>query len=344
MRQVMIPVSEQARQRRGLAVLAVLSMLLTAFFVFSVTIGYVQFTPLEVLKTLFGGGTPKEALILLDLRLPRILLALLVGAALSLSGCILQGVTRNALADPGILGINAGAGMAVVLFVAFYPLYAGVSVFLLPFIALAGAGLTASLIYTLAYRKNQGLSPVSLILVGIAVTAGLSAAMLIFTLRMNPNDYHLITIWLAGSIWGSNWSYVLALLPWLVVLIPVVISKYRILNVLALGDQVAVGLGAALEKERYMLLAAAVGLASSCAAVCGGISFVGLICPHLARQLVGNRHQWLLPAAALSGSLLLVAADLLARTLLQPAEIPTGIVIAILGAPYFLYLLARSKA
>ena len=343
MQEVMIPISERSKQIRGYAVLAILSVLIMTFFVISMNIGYIHLTCTEIVKIFLGAGTVKHNLVLLDLRLPRIIISLLVGAALSLSGCILQGVARNPLADPGILGINAGAGMAVVLFISFYPIHAGVSVALLPFIAFAGAGLTAGLIYALAYRRNQGLSGVSLVLVGIAVAAALSAAMIIFTIRMNPNDYHFIAVWLAGSIWGSNWNFVLALLPWLLVLIPFVAYKAHVLNVLGLGDQIAIGVGTALEKERFALLATAVGLASACAAVSGGISFVGLIGPHLARQLVGNRHQFLLPTSALVGSLLLLISDILARILFQPLEIPTGILVAVIGAPYFLYLLAKSK-
>ncbi len=343
MQEVTIPISERAKQLRGYTVLTISTVLVITFFVISMNIGYIHLTCAEMLEILLGFGTVKQNLVLLDLRLPRIMIALFVGAALSLSGCILQGVSRNPLADPGILGINAGGGMAVVLFITFYPIQAGVSVFLLPFIAFIGASLAAGLIYVLAYRHNQGLSGVSLVLVGIAVTAGLSAAMIIFTIRMNPNDYHFISVWLAGSIWGSNWSFVLALIPWLLVLIPFTFYKAPVLNVLGLGDQIAIGVGVALEKERFALLAAAVGLASSCAAVSGAIGFVGLIGPHLARQLVGNRHQLLIPASALVGSLLFVVADIVARVLFQPSEIPTGIVIAVIGTPYFLYLLAKSK-
>ncbi|WP_110953844.1 FecCD family ABC transporter permease [Anaerosinus massiliensis] len=343
MQEVTIPIAERAKQLRGYAVLAILALLVITFFIISMNIGYIHLNFREMLEILLGFGTAKQNLVLLDLRLPRIVIAVFVGAALSLSGCILQGVSRNPLADPGILGINAGAGMAVVLFISFYPIQAGISVFLLPFIAFIGASLAAGMIYILAYQRNQGLSGVSLVLVGIAVAAGLSAAMIIFTIRMNPNDYHFISVWLAGSIWGSNWSFILALMPWLLVLIPFVFYKARVLNILGLGDQIAVGVGLDLEKERFALLAAAVGLASACSAVSGAIGFVGLIGPHLARQLVGNQHQLLIPAAALVGSLLFIIADIVARVLFQPAEIPTGIVIAVIGTPYFLYLLARSK-
>lgn len=206
-----------------------------------------------------------------------------------------------------------------------------------------GAGLTAALIYSLAYKRHKGLSPTRLLLTGIAVAAGISAAMIVLMLRLSPDKYQFVATWMAGSIWGTNWKFVLSLLPWIVVLLPYVFYKASVMNVLNLGEQMAVGLGASVSREQLKLLSAAVGLAASCVAVSGGIGFVGLIGPHLARRLVGPKHQLLLPTSALVGSLLVITADTLGRQILQPSEIPTGIVVAIIGAPYFLYLLARSR-
>ncbi len=276
--------------------------------------------------------------------MPRIVIAILVGMALAVSGCILQGISRNALADPGILGINAGAGLAVMLFISFYPTTTAAPVFLLPFLAFFGAVVTAVIIYALAYKRGDGISPMSLLLTGVAIAAGISAVMIVLTLRLSPENYQFVATWLAGSIWGSNWKFVIALLPWVMILLPFVFSKARVLNVLNLGELTATGLGASIEKERRLLLVAAVGLAGASVSVSGGIGFVGLIGPHLARQLVGSRHQVLLPASALAGGLLVIIADTIGRWVLQPSEIPTGIVVAIIGAPYFLYLLSRSKA
>lgn len=296
------------------------------------------------MKTLFGMGTQKQSLILFDFRLPRIVISVLIGAGLAVSGCVLQGISRNSLADPGILGINAGAGLTVMLFISFYPSTTAAPVFLLPLLALVGAGLTAALIYTLAYKRHQGLMPIRLILTGIAVAAGISAATIVLMLRLSPEKYQTVATWMAGSIWGTNWKFVLALLPWIIVLLPFVFYKARVMNALNLGDQIATGLGAPVEKERLVLLAAAVGLAGSCVAVSGGIGFVGLIAPHLARRLVGSKHQILLPASALAGSLLVITADTIGRWILQPSEVPTGIVVAVIGAPYFLYLLVKTKS
>ncbi|MFD0710355.1 FecCD family ABC transporter permease [Paenibacillus sp. GCM10027626] len=335
--------AEQRKRKRDAFVLFSFAVLIVVIFIVSMSTGFSRLTPLELLRTLFGMGTDKQELILFEFRLPRIVISVLIGAGLAVSGCIMQGISRNALADPGILGINAGAGLMVMMFISFFPSKGAAPVYMLPLLALLGAGATASLIYSLAYKRHEGLIPTRLLLTGIAVAAGISAAMIVLTLRLSPENYQFVATWLAGSIWGTSWKFVLALLPWIAVLLPYVIVKARSMNVLNLGDLTATGLGAPVERERFKLLVAAVGLAGSCVAVSGGIGFVGLIGPHLARRLVGPRHQILLPTAAMVGALLVLTADMLGRSIIQPQEIPAGIVVAVIGAPYFLYLLARSK-
>lgn len=336
--------SEDRRQyRRNVTVLLTLGLLIIIAFVLSMNTGFIRLSPLDTILTLFGGGTEKEQLILFDFRLPRIVISVLIGAGLAVSGCIMQGISRNALADPGILGINAGAGLVVLIFVAYYPNMGTASIFLLPVLAWIGAGVTAAIIFSLSYKRHKGLLPTRLLLTGVAVAAGISAATIVITLRINPEKYQFVATWMAGSIWGTNWKFVLALLPFIVILLPFVFSKARTMNVLNLGEMTATGLGAKVSREQIVLLAAAVGLAGSCVAVSGGIGFVGLIGPHLARRLVGPKHQALLPASALTGSFMVIVADMLGRLILQPSEIPAGIIVAIVGAPYFLYLLAHSR-
>ncbi|MFB4328723.1 FecCD family ABC transporter permease [Paenibacillus sp. CR_12] len=335
---------ERKGRKRKIMTLSVLGALIILVFLISMNTGVIRLSPLEVIKTLFGGGTDKQELVLFEFRLPRIVISLLIGAGLAISGCVMQGISRNELADPGILGINAGAGLMVMLFISFFPSTAAAPVFLLPVLALIGAGGTAALICVLAYKKNQGFKPTGLLLTGIAVASGISAAMIVLTLRLSPEKYQFVATWLAGSIWGSSWKFVLALLPWMLVLLPFVMYKAQVMNVLNLGEPTATGLGASVTREQLKLLAAAVGLAASCVAVSGGIGFVGLIAPHLARRLVGAKHQMLLPVTALVGALLVITADTLGRWIIQPSEIPTGIVVAVIGAPYFLYLLSRTKA
>lgn len=334
---------ERRRRKRNILILSLLGFLIFIAFMVSMNTGYIRLSPFDLLRTLFGGGTDNENLTLFDFRLPRIVIAVLIGAGLAVSGCVLQGMSRNALADPGILGINAGAGLVVLLFIAFFPTTNAAPVFLLPVLAWIGAGLTAALIFALSYKRHHGLSPTRLLLTGVAVAAGISAATIVLMLRINPDQYQFAATWMAGSIWGSNWKFVLALLPFIIILLPYVYFKALVMNVLNLGESMATGLGARVSREQILLLAAAVGLAGSCVAVSGGIGFVGLIGPHLARQLVGPKHQVLIPAAALVGSLLVLVADTLGRWILQPTEIPVGIVVAVIGAPYFLYLLARSR-
>lgn len=331
------------RTSRAAAVLSVLAALTVLMIVVSLGTGQVRLAPAEVWQTLLGRGSSGQSLILFDFRLPRIIVSLLVGAGFAVSGCILQGLSRNALAEPGILGINAGAGLAVVLFIAYYPIQSGTPIFTLPLLAFAGAGATAALIYALAYSKDRETSSARLLVVGIAVAAGISAAMLVLTIRLDPTQYQFVSIWLAGSIWGANWHFVSALLPWILVLLPLAVFKSKVLNVMALGELQASGLGAAVGRERIALLAISVGLAGACVAIGGSISFVGLIGPHLARRLVGPKHQFALPASALLGALLLVTADTIGRIVLKSGEIPTGIVVAVIGAPYFLYLLAKAR-
>lgn len=336
---------EQYRRRtirRNLAVVSVITLLLALSFVISMNTGYSRLTPLDAIRTLFGGGNEKENMVLFQFRLPRIVLSLLVGAGLGLAGCIIQGVARNPLADPGLLGINAGAGLMVLLFIMAADTKSTGSIFMLPVLALAGAGAAAVMIYIFAYKKEEGISPLRLILVGIALQAGITSAMTVLVMSLDEAQFDFLVQWQAGSIWGSNWKFVWALLPWLLVLVPYVWSKARMLDALNLGDDAAGGLGLRVEKERRSLLMAAVGLAASCVAVSGSISFVGLIAPHLARMLTGTRHHVLLPVSALAGALIVSAADTLGRIVVRPDGLPAGLVVAIVGGPYFLYLLIRS--
>ncbi|RKP47950.1 iron ABC transporter permease [Cohnella endophytica] len=334
---------ELRKRRRNSMIVVLLAASIVLAFVLSMNTGFIRLSPLDLIRTIFGGGTRQQNLILFDFRLPRIVISVLIGAGLAVSGCIMQAISRNALADPGILGINAGAGMVILVFVAFYPTAAAAPAYVLPLLAWGGAGIAALLVFAMSFRKHRGLSSNRLLMNGIAVNSGISAVTIVLILRINPQQYQFVATWMAGSIWGKDWSFVLALLPFILILLSYVFYKALTINVLSLGNALATGLGASINREQLLLLAAAVGLAGSCVAVSGSIGFVGLIAPHLARRLVGRRHQILLPATALSGALLVLVADTLARWALQPTEIPTGIVVAVIGAPYFLYLLVRSK-
>ncbi len=332
------------RTLRTMITLIILVIIAFAVLLISMNTGFTKMSPLEVLRTLFGGGTPRDELVLFQFRLPRIVIALLVGMGLAVAGAILQGVSRNALADPGILGINSGAGLAVVLFVVTNPMRESASPMLLPVLALIGAFAAATGIYLMAYKKNKGISSSRLVLSGIAMATGINALMIVLTLQLDPNEFNFIATWQAGSIWGSNWKFVLALLPWMIVLLPAALWKARQMNVFSLGDETAAGLGAYLNRQRLLLLVIAVALSAACVAVSGGIGFVGLLGPHIARRLVGPRYEHVIPVSALIGAVLLLVSDLIGRTLMDNSEIPAGVMVAIIGGPYFLYLLARSRA
>ncbi|WP_404456211.1 FecCD family ABC transporter permease [Oceanobacillus kapialis] len=332
----------QSKQDWLVAISLIIAILLT--LIISLNLGVMQISPLDVWKTLTGNGTSQTGLILFDFRLPRMVIALLIGAGMAVSGAILQSVTQNELADPGIIGINAGAGFAVVLSI--YLFQSGsidassTPVFLLPAAALIGSIVAATLIYAISWK--DGVSPIRLILVGIGINAAFSALIIVFQLKMDPNDFTRATVWLSGDISGTDWSYVNALLPWIFILLPVAFLKANALNTMNLGDDIAKGLGTKVERERMLLLVTAVALAGSSVAVGGGIAFLGLVTPHLVKKLVGTRHQAVLPITALMGGFLLLVADTIGRNILSPSEIPVGLVVSVIGGIYFIYLLMKS--
>ena len=307
----------------------------------SMGMGYSPISYDRIVPALLGQGSFKEEFILFSIRLPRILITLMAGMALALSGAILQGVTRNDLADPGIIGINAGAGVAIAIFFLFVPVQAGSFVYLMPLVGFAGAVLTAIMIYLLSYNRYTGLQPIRLVLVGIGFSMALSGIMIVLVSSAEQTKVDFIANWLAGNIWGADWPFIYALLPWLVILIPFTLYKASRLNLLGLSEPVSVGLGVSIAKERISLLLAAVALAASAVSVTGGIAFIGLMAPHLAKSLVGPRHQLFLPVAILIGGWLLLLADTVGRNLLEPSGIPAGIMAALIGAPYFMYLLMK---
>jgi len=331
-----------AHQRSRVRVVMLLAMLLLlAVFVTSVATGHAALTPAQLLRTLAGEGTPRENLILFDFRLPRILIATLAGMGLAVAGAILQSTTRNPLADPGILGINAGAGVMVMLYLLFFPAVAGHQLYVLPVFALLGGLMTAGLIYLLSWSREEGLHPTRLVLVGVGLAAGFTGMIITLASRFTPEQYDVVANWMAGRIWGDDWLFVLALFPWLLLLIPLVCWKANELNLLHLQPQVAAGLGVQVTRERMKLMIIAVALASASVSVSGVIAFVGLLAPHIARSLIGPRHQSLLPLTAMLGAILLLAADTIGRVILDPSGIPAGVIVSVLGAPYFLYLMAK---
>ena len=323
------------------ALVVALLLLIVGTVIVSLSLGYSSVSYNRIIPALLGNGTFKEEFILFDIRLPRIVITLLAGMALALSGAILQGITRNDLADPGIIGINSGAGVAVAVFFLFAPIEAASFAFAIPILAFVGAIITSALIYLSSYKKNVGIQPIRLVLVGVGFSMALSGAMIVLISSAEQTKVDFIAKWLAGNIWGTDWPFVWALLPWLVILIPFTLLKANRLNILSLGESISIGVGISVEKERILLLIAAVALAASAVSVTGGISFIGLMAPHMAKAMVGPRNQLFLPIAILTGGWLLLFADTIGRNIVEPEGIAAGIMVAIIGAPYFLYLLLK---
>lgn len=321
---------------RWLGTSTVLLLVLLMFAAWHVGAGAVRIPLADLWQTLTVGHAEYD-FIFWGYRLPRLVVAALVGAALALSGLLVQGVVRNPLASPDILGVTGGASLAVV---ALAIGWSGAPLVLVPFAALAGGFASAGLLLWLARPVlNQ---PASLALVGIALSA-LFAAGIDFLLTLYPLEINSSLIWLTGSVWGRNWSHLPLIVPWLLVLIPVAAWLAHRLDLLNLGDDIATSLGTPVGRLRLLALLTAVALASASVSVCGAISFVGLVAPHMARFLVGHRHLPLIPVCLLLGAILLVSADLFARILMPPIELPAGIVTAFIGAPYFVFLIIRYK-
>ncbi|AET60029.1 ABC transporter integral membrane protein [Paenibacillus terrae HPL-003] len=331
--------SALVRKQRLILLVSLGLIVLTA--IASMAWGYSSLSLGRLIPVLFGQGTFKEEFVLFSVRLPRIFITLLSGMALALSGSILQSITRNDLADPGIIGINSGAGVAIACFFLYFPIDVGSFVYVLPLVAFIGALVTAALIYVFSYSRTSGLDPIRMVLVGVGFSLALSGIMIVIISSAERSKVDFIAKWIAGSIWGTDWPFIWALLPWLILLIPFTLYKSQRLNLLALSEASAIGAGVQIERERLVLILTAVAAAASAVSVTGGIAFIGLMAPHIAKALVGPRNQLFIPVAVLLGGWLLLMADTIGRNLVDPDGIPAGIMVSLIGVPYFAYLLLR---
>lgn len=327
-------------------VLIILIALLVISFGVTLCWGTYKISPIEVINTLLGNGTKLQNTAVLSIRLPRMLVGIFVAIALSTAGAILQTITKNDLADTGIIGINAGAAVAAVLFVTFqtanyYSELGQFSIFVLPIMAIIGAAVSAFIIYILSSRN--GIKPKRLLLIGIGLNAGLNAFITFFTFRGGVGDYNKILVWTSGSLWGSGWSYAKVIIPIVLFMFILVLLNYKKLDVLNLSDEVALSLGLNLEKERKKFLSYAVILAGTATAFAGNIGFLGLISPHIAKKLVGPYHKNFISISAIISVIIILLADAVSRNLFSPIEIPVGITVSIFGVPYFIYLMMKEK-
>ena len=338
------------KKSKWLFTLVVMLILLLAAMYLHLTSGAFSMKTSEVFKTLLRIETTDNFdLVVFDLRLPRIVTAAFVGMGLAMAGVVLQGITKNALADPGIIGINAGAGCAIVIFMYFFQveligveIHSVAKILIVPIFGFVGGALAAAIILAMSYKYGR-MDMQKLILTGIAVNTGFSAITLFWSLRMDQNDYQAAAIWMNGSIYNSNWYFVSAMLPWLIILGIYIYRKAYILDYFQLEEETIISLGIPLEREKIKLILACVGLVSACVSVSGSIGFIGLMAPHIARQLVGIHHRYLMPVSLFVGAILLVFSDYIAKTLFSPIELSVGIVVSIVGIPYFLYLLVKAK-
>ena len=278
----------------------------------------------------------KNYFTLMEYRLPRAVLAILLGGALAISGVLVQSVVRNPLASPDILGINNAAGLIAVSVLMFLP---NLAFYWMPIFAFLGGVLSFVILWIVC---GFNFRPIKMAIIGVALSA-LWAAISHYLMLTNPVEINTAMLWLTGSLWGRSWSYLNVVLPWLIVLLPLPFIFCRDLDTLGLGENKASTLGVTVNKVQISVLVLAVALSTTAVAICGPIAFLGLVAPHLARRLVGGRHRTLLPAALIIGALLLQLSDILARVIDPPTELPAGILTAIIGAPYFFYLLMRTK-
>ncbi|MEK3719851.1 iron ABC transporter permease [Paenibacillus sp. FSL H8-0034] len=312
------------------------SVALVLLITVSVMAGSMRLSFMEVWSIWSGGGTELARNIVFNLRLPRILVAAMAGAALAVAGVMMQGALRNPLADSSIVGVTAGAGCGALLLLVVWP---QASAAWLPAAALAGAFVAAAAVYVLAWKK--GLNPVVVVLVGIAISAIGSAVIQFLVIKSGVTAAGAIA-WLAGSTYAKGWEDLIGLTIANVILLPLAWLLGRRVDLLAFGDQVSLGLGLKLQRTRLITAAIGVALAASAVASVGTVGFIGLLAPHAVRLFTGQHHRHSVILSAMIGALLLVGADMIGKLVLAPKEIPSGIIVALLGTPYLLILMYRS--
>lgn len=327
-----VAIDPRGTWRTGISITGLVALVAALFW--GIRVGAVPFSAYDIWNVFIAPAGNEAYQIIYNIRVPRVLVGALTGINLALAGCILQGVLRNPLADPGIIGVSAGAGLAAMSVMILWPGFMA----LVPAAAFVGALMAAGIVFLLSW--DRGIQPLRLILAGVALAAffggGMSALMVFHSDKVQGT-----VNWMAGGFQGRSWYHVQMILPYSLVGVLGTVLSYRHLNALQLGDEVAKGLGIRVEKTRFFLVILAALLAASAVSVAGLLGFVGLIIPHIARMLVGSDFEYLMPCAAVLGATIVVAADTVARTIFSPVEVPVGIFMAFLGAPFFIYLLRK---
>ncbi|MEI2401923.1 FecCD family ABC transporter permease [Niallia taxi] len=324
------------RKKKRITVLVSLLLLLLIAIYAGISFGAVSVSFKEIWTILVSSSEGAYEKIVYNLRLPRVIVGLCVGACLAASGALLQGVMRNPLADPGIIGVSSGGGLFAIVTMVIFPQYS----YLLPFIAFIGAFLTTILIYLFAWDK--GASPVKIILAGVAMNAVLGAIMNGIMVLYSDRVQSVIG-WLSGGLNGRSWYHVEIILPYTIIMLLISLFAIKPVNILILGDDSAKLLGQNVELIRMLIILLASFLAGIAVSVAGLIGFVGLVVPHIIRLLIGEDYRFLLPFSIIGGAALVVIADTAARSLFDPIELPVGILLAALGGPFFIILLRRRR-
>ena len=318
----------------------IIILFFTGFTIFamvaSLTLGSVDISFSTIVHTLLGNVQTTDEMVIWNIRFPRNIVGALVGANLAVSGAILQAVMKNPLADPGIVGVSSGAGLAGVIMLIFMP---EASILLTP-VAFVGAMLSAAAVYALAWKN--GIRPTRIILAGVAVSAflgsGISALLVFYSDKVQG-----ALLWMVGGLSVRSWPQVETLFPYTILGLVLALAGCKALTILSLGDETARGLGVPVERVRFSMTAVAALLAAGAVSVAGLIGFVGLVVPHIVRLIIGTDYKYVIPGSAILGAGVLVFCDTLGRVAFSPIEIPAGIIMAFLGAPFFLYLLRRSS-
>lgn len=318
----------------------IIILFFTGFTIFamvaSLTLGSVDISFSTIVHTLLGNVQTTDEMVIWNIRFPRNIVGALVGANLAVSGAILQAVMKNPLADPGIVGVSSGAGLAGVIMLIFMP---EASILLTP-VAFVGAMLSAAAVYALAWKN--GIRPTRIILAGVAVSAflgsGISALLVFYSDKVQG-----ALLWMVGGLSARSWPQVDTLFPYTILGLVLALAGCKALTILSLGDETARGLGVPVERVRFSMTAVAALLAAGAVSVAGLIGFVGLVVPHIVRLIIGTDYKYVIPGSAILGAGVLVFCDTLGRVAFSPIEIPAGIIMAFLGAPFFLYLLRRSS-
>ncbi|MFW5998785.1 MAG: FecCD family ABC transporter permease [Bacillota bacterium] len=329
--------------KKSFIVFFVVILIMLLVFLISISIGSTYIPVSKIFRILFSRNTELKSLevIIKKIRLPRIILSFLVGSGLAVSGVIFQGVIRNPMVDPYIVGISAGAGTGVTIAVIFGLNWSIFGIGTLPLMAFLGAIFTVLIVYHLARVKNK-LPVMTFLLAGVAMGFVLNAVQS-FLMVLGADNLHKIVYWLMGSVASGGWQEVKMILPYYLAGIIPIIFYLKDLNIILLGEESAQYLGVEVEKVKKRLIVSATLVTASVVAVSGSIGFIGLIVPHISRMLIGPDNRKLFPLAFFIGGIFLLISDNIARTLLAPLEIPVGIITALAGGPYFIYLLRKKK-